>query len=404
MNSENKICENCKAQFIIEPEDFDFYKKISVPPPTWCPECRLQRRLAWRNERGLSKRKCNAPGHSEEIISVYSDPKLCVYDPKYWWSDAWDGTQFGEEINFSKPFFAQFRELLERAPLLSLVDSKSTNTSYCNLTVEHKNCYLVTAGWNNEDSYYSNRISFCKDTLDSYVCHKTEYGYENINCKDSYQLFFSRNSEGCNNSYFLYDCRGCSNCVCSTGLRSKQYYIFNQPYTKEEYFKKLKELEIESAAGLEKLKAKLEEMYLQSIHKYAQIIKSSNVVGDNISEAKNCYWCFDIAGDAENSKYCNWATYGLRDCYDSGPGAGGKSELTYEGISIGVNNARCSFGTAIWYSHDVHYSYNCHSSEYLFGCVSLRNKKYCILNKQYTKDEYETLVPKIIEHMNKNAL
>ena len=32
---------------------------------------------------------------------------------------------------------------------------------------------------------------------------------------------------------------------------------------------------------------------------------------------------------------------------------------------------------------------------------SLRNKSYCILNKQYTKEEYEELVPKIIEHMMK---
>src|SRR3989344_3075374 len=35
----------------------------------------------------------------------------------------------------------------------------------------------------------------------------------------------------------------------------------------------------------------------------------------------------------------------------------------------------------------------------LFGCVGLRNKKYCILNKQYTKEEYEELAPRIIAHM-----
>ncbi len=29
-----------------------------------------------------------------------------------------------------------------------------------------------------------------------------------------------------------------------------------------------------------------------------------------------------------------------------------------------------------------------------------KEKEYCILNKQYTKEEYEKLVPKIIEHMN----
>lgn len=50
MNSETKTCQNCKQKFSIELEDFDFYKKISVPPPTFCPKCRLQRRLAWLKE------------------------------------------------------------------------------------------------------------------------------------------------------------------------------------------------------------------------------------------------------------------------------------------------------------------------------------------------------------------
>ena len=52
-------CQNCKKDFTIESEDFNFYEKIKVPPPTWCPECRLQRRLAWRNEKGLHYRECD---------------------------------------------------------------------------------------------------------------------------------------------------------------------------------------------------------------------------------------------------------------------------------------------------------------------------------------------------------
>jgi hypothetical protein len=31
--------------------------------------------------------------------------------------------------------------------------------------------------------------------------------------------------------------------------------------------------------------------------------------------------------------------------------------------------------------------------------VGLKDAEYCILNKQYTKEEYEDLVPRIIEHM-----
>ena len=38
-----------------------------------------------------------------------------------------------------------------------------------------------------------------------------------------------------------------------------------------------------------------------------------------------------------------------------------------------------------------------------FGCIGLKKGQYCILNKQYTKEEYEALVPQIIEHMKKTG-
>ncbi|MEK7627724.1 MAG: hypothetical protein AAB397_04050, partial [Patescibacteria group bacterium] len=69
MDKENKICQNCQNQFVIEPEDFIFYDKIQVPAPTFCPECREQRRLAFRNERSLYKRKCDLCG--KEMVSIF---------------------------------------------------------------------------------------------------------------------------------------------------------------------------------------------------------------------------------------------------------------------------------------------------------------------------------------------
>ncbi len=402
MNSETKICQNCRQNFIVEPEDFEFYNKIKVPVPTFCPECRLQRRLIWRNEKTLYKRKCDAPGHFEDIIAQYA-PELNtpVYDHVFWFSDLWDATQYGQEHDFSKPFFGQFKNLLNKVPRIALFDSKSVNSRYCNITVEHKNCYLVTAGWNNEDSLYSNRISYCRDTMDSYVSHKTEFSYENIFCKNSHKLFFSKYSENCNNSYFLYDCRNCSDCVGCTNLRNKQYYIFNKAHTKEEYLRKIEDMNLSDRRSLVDVADKFHEIYLKALHRYARLIQTTDVVGDNIEKSKNCYYCFDLAGEAENVSYANWGTYGLRESYDTGPGTGGNSELTYEGISIGVANSRCKFGVVIWYSQDTQYSFHCQSSRNLFGCVGLRGKEYCILNKQYTKKEYEKLVPQIIDHMNK---
>lgn len=45
----------------------------------------------------------------------------------------------------------------------------------------------------------------------------------------------------------------------------------------------------------------------------------------------------------------------------------------------------------------------CGKCENCFGCVGLQGKSYCILNKQYSKKEYEQLVPEIIARMTKSG-
>src|SRR3989344_2066508 len=123
MQSETRQCQNCHNEFIIEPDDFAFYEKIKVPPPTFCPECRIVRRMSWRNERTLYHRKCDLPAGrqvlpAKDIITMFSpEQHLLVYERDYWWSDNWDQLTSARDYDFSKPFFQQFRELLQKAPL-----------------------------------------------------------------------------------------------------------------------------------------------------------------------------------------------------------------------------------------------------------------------------------------------
>ena len=127
MISETRSCQNCKQSFTIEPADFDFYRKINVQPPTFCPECRNQRRMAWRNERTLYKRKCDAPGHTEEIISMYAlDSPCVVYDRDYWWSDKWDPLQWGRDYDFTRTFFDQFNGLMILLLLIKMLCARNT--------------------------------------------------------------------------------------------------------------------------------------------------------------------------------------------------------------------------------------------------------------------------------------
>ncbi|MCM2338904.1 MAG: hypothetical protein NDI62_00380 [Burkholderiales bacterium] len=398
MEAQNKTCQNCKKDFTIEPEDFNFYEKIKVPPPTFCRECRLQRRLAYRNTHALYRRKDSFWG--KDFISSYSsDKNLIVIDQKTWWGDSWDPFSYSIEYNFSKPFFEQWAEFRNKFPLQGLTNSQGINSDYCNFADESKDCYLISASWKNERVFYSNSITDIKDSMDLYVVHRTQFSYDDVNCTDSYQLFYSQDSHNCVNSYFLYDCRGCTDCFMCSNMRSKSYCFFNRQLTKEEYQKRMKEINLSSYSSIQQKKKDFEEMKLKSIHRFAHILNSYNVSGNNIENGKNAHYCFDSTGGVEDSKDVFWTARGIKDCISCGP-AVGMLELGYESFDTGVGGKNCLFCSNVYTTENVEYSFNCFNSSNLFACLGLRNKHYCIFNKQYKKEDFFVLREKIIKHMN----
>ena len=396
MRQETRNCQNCKKDFTIEPDDFDFYAKIKVPAPTFCPECRLARRLTWRNERALYKRKCDLCGKS--IISIYHlDSYARVYCPECWWSDKWDQLLAGREYNFVKPFFEQFNLLFRKAPVVSLNGKNHVDTEYFNYAFDLKNCFLVFSSLDVENGSYFARGLYVKDVMDIWQTRHSEKCYETFECNKCFNLFFSKYCEGCSDSFFLYDCRNCSNCFGCVNLRSKNYCIFNKQYSKDEYETKLKEMNLGSYLGLSQVRKSFENFSLGFPRRYAMITKSISAYGDDISSANNCINCFQAQDEIKDCKYLVLIADRVANVFDATYGGFGL-ENSYEGLGIIGNGI--NFSGQITYSYNVHYSHNCVDCRDLFGCVGLRNKQYCILNKQYTKEEYEALVPKIIEHMN----
>ncbi len=399
MKSEIKICQNCKKDFTIEEEDFNFYQKIKVPPPTFCPDCRTVRRLCWRNEMSLFKRKCDAPGHSENIITIYHpDEKLTVYDIKSWWGDGWDAMSYGKEYNFSKSFFQQWKELRDAVPQQTMSNANAVNSDYCNVALDSKDSYMCSGSWGLERVFYANRVKKDKDSSDLYIVHNSELCYEDVLCTDCYHVSYSANCKACVDSYFLYDCHGCVNCFGCTNLRNKSYCMWNKELGREEYIKRLKEINLKSYRTVYELKEKFDDLCLKSIHKFANQTRVINSFGDNLDGVKNCKFAFDAIGKVEDSKYVHWIAEMMKDGYDSGPGIG-SAELIYESYDTGLGNFRNLFTGIVYTANNVEYSIYCFGGSDLFGCIGLRNKKYCILNKQYSKEEYEELVPKIKEQM-----
>ncbi|OGI57255.1 hypothetical protein A3B85_01700 [Candidatus Nomurabacteria bacterium RIFCSPHIGHO2_02_FULL_37_13] len=395
--SQNVVCQNCKKDFTIEPEDFNFYEKIKVSPPTWCPECRAIRRLIWRNERSLYHNTCAFSGKS--IISMFSpETKLVVYDRDIWWSDKWDPFDYGMDYDFSKPFFEQFQELLKRVPLANLGNTNMVNSDYANHCLDCRNCFLLYASITVENVLYSTGMVNVKDSLDLYKIIKSEQCYEDVLCGSIFNTHFSYDSDECINSIFLTSCLNLQDCLGCVNLRHKSHCVFNKQYSKEEYEKIRASYNLDSYIGLEKFKKKYAEFLKTQFRRFAFIYKSINVTGDNMIHSKNGRMLFDIFGELENSKYVCHVAAGLKESYD-GYGAGAHAEFMYESIDTGVEGSRQLFSIINHSCLATHYTYMCYSSKFLFGCIGVRNRDYAILNKKYTKDEYEKLLPKIIKHM-----
>jgi hypothetical protein len=123
------------------------------------------------------------------------------------------------------------------------------------------------------------------------------------------------------------------------------------------------------------------------------------VTGDYIYNCKNSQNIFN-SNYVEDSKYIIYGNHA--DCCQDAYVAVDDTELSYEVVSS-IGQYQCGFTYSCWHNSNIYYCDHCQDSSDLFGCAGLRHNKYCILNRQYTKEEYEKLVPRIIEHMKKTS-
>ncbi len=389
-----KICAISGKEFFISDKDLEYYKKLSVPLPTLCPGERARRRMAIRNERNLYKRKSDFTG--ENILSMYhSDSPYPVYEKDIWISDKWDAIKYGRDIDFAKPFFEQFYELQKVVPRANLaIFVNNENSEYCNFVGDIKNCYLCFGSIFIEDCMYGNPY-YSKNCVDCFLVRKSELCYECIDCDSLYNCMYCQECYSCNDTFFSYDMRGCHNCFGCVGLRNKEYYMFNKPYKRDDYGKFFKEF---SFCDKEKVKFagdKMSELKMLHPHRAVITLNSENITGNYIFNSKDCFDCFQIMENQDCSY--NIQTTTSKDCYDMNYTE--ENELCYEYLGNYRNN-KALFSAICYGCHDIWYSDYLTNCKHCFGCVGLKNKEYCILNKQYSREEYEEMVPRIIRHMS----
>lgn len=394
---ENRNCQNCKNDFEITRDDFNFYEKIGVPAPTFCIECRAKLRLIWRNHRALHRNKCLLC--SKEFITVYKENSpFPVYCNECFYSDKWDPLDYAMDIDWSRPFFEQLYELWKKTPKFAhVIVGNVKNSDYANVVINSSDSYLAYSITESEHIMYSESIDNGKSMVDCYMsiegcdsCYFSQ-GRSNYACK------YVSQCGNCINCDFCFDCVNCQDCFMSYNLRNKKYVFRNVQLSKDEYKEALEKENLKSRKKLDKLFIEWKNMIEnKATHQYARIVSCENTTGNYIKNAKNAKNCFNVY-NAEN------ISNGMRafNCKDSHDMYGfAEGELIYNCLacSFGSFKNTCSYITMG--SSDVYYAFLCKDSANLFGCCSVQKKKYCILNKQYSKEEYEDLLPRIKKHMN----
>ena len=401
-----KHCSECHQPFTIDEVDVAFYEKISplfgeerfsIPTPNSCPACRLQRRLSYRNQIYVYSQLSALS--AKPIFSMFAKTvPFPVIENDLWWGDSWDALQYGRDFNPQRSLFEQLCALRDLVPHYALSAFQLENSDYCNNAGRLRNCYLVFNSTDAQDCSYCENTFSSVDCIDCTRCPESQLCYTCVECPRCYNLQDSEFCEDCVDSYFLSNCRSCRNCFGCVNLRHQEYCIDNQRYSAAQYAEQISRLALNSSRQRTLLRQKLRyQAERQPVPHLVQRL-TENVRGNFLFECRNIRDSYFVR-KAENLRYCFNLDAGVKDSYDYSF-FGRQCELLYQCVDCGLDSYALLFCFGCWQScSNLLYCVRCTGCEHCFACVGLKKKRYCILNRQYTREEYERLAGVIIKQM-----
>ncbi|MEK7529090.1 MAG: hypothetical protein AAB592_04955 [Patescibacteria group bacterium] len=292
-------------------------------------------------------------------------------------------------------FLEEYAKLKNAVPRVALINTKSENSAYTQYSISNRNVYICWGCEENEDSYYGYWLYTNKDAVDSSFAYNTEITYECVDVRRSYNIYYSQDLSDCRDMFLCLDCVGSSDCFGCVGLRQKQFQIFNVQYEKEDYHREVARLRDEWSD--EERRRLIRENFLQlkekTPHIYMHQINAEHCTGDYIYNSRNCIWSFDIR-NCEDSQYI-YNTFDIKDCQDCSYVKDG--QLMYECVSAFGQNFNYCY--VCWGGANLDFCELCFNCQDMIGCIGLRNKRFCILNKQYTEEEYRRVTSELKKNL-----
>lgn len=405
-------CKYCKEEYPLYDIEKEALDKQWFSYPDFCPSCRFKLLYTFLNDRHLYRRKDSVT--NEPLISTMSEfsegPIIEAKRYKQLMADDF-GIEYGREI--TEDIFKEFRGLYSTIPKASrMIYPWLENAEYASHVWRSSHVYMsfcVFVGC--EHIYNSFRVlGECKYVFSSINVHNGSQNiYQSRMVNNSSDVAFSSNIK---DSSYITLCRNmsnCSECFLSCNQVNKSYMIWNKQYDKETYMKQ-KKLIMKELAQREKFD-KIVELYTSFLEKNliepaVNIQNCENVTGDNMYYSQRCVNAYMWIG---NQECVNTILTGNHESE--------KMVRIINSVESGQNCTNVIWSCSFWQettnvffviwstaSRNCRYWIDLANCEECLFCISLQNKKYCILNKQYEKEEYFRKKQKIIADLQEKSL
>jgi hypothetical protein len=290
-------------------------------------------------------------------------------------------------------FFTAFSNLFQSVSLSPTIQQLAwENTDFADSVVWSSNSYLSAAVINDcRNILYSHIVfDYCRDVVGSlWVSSYSENVYNSVCVVKSVNIFYSRWILNSNNIYYSSNLIWCNECILCDNLINQSYSFKNIQYSKEEFLQIKKDflLKIHSFQLIKALWAP--ENFSSIDVQWTYIYESSKVENgyftNRLHNSRNVFGVWWIDKEVNFYDVFDWWVWSY-DMY--------ANEWTWS-LS---NNVYCS--SQVEQSSQIFYSYYLINCSFCLGCIGLKNKSYCILNKQYTKEERYSEIDKIFWQMH----
>jgi hypothetical protein len=379
-----RICALTGEKWLMTDEEIGWYRKFSVPPSKYSPLNRMRIMHGYFIMYNIFYNKHADTGRLM-LATIPPASGFRVLEDKEWHER--DFLEKGVPLDENKKFFDQLFDLHLSVPLPAHDNIVQPENSIAFISFSDQDSYFVMAS-RSKGCFYSSNAFDCEDSSEIVMGTGVKESYNVLNSSGLFRCQFVRDSHNCQNSYFLFDCRDCEKCFGAVNQRHKKYLWFNEQLSEEEFNRRLSKVDLSSYIEQEKYKEQFRRFIKEkAIWPENNNLHTENSTGEYLENTTDACECYHVRGGSRNIDHVTWCLGApSSDCAYCG-GATAATDCYY---SVGVTNCHRAFFNLniVTGCQNVEYCTRCFDCENCFGCVGLKRKKFCLLNKQYSEDDY----------------